>query len=185
MPEPLIHVARGEAELGTFTLTETEELVETGFLQITDDAWSDRMAEWRPLGETLPRLKAASADWRDKVVAGATLLSGVVGQRAGRFVATVRSQAADGKEAVSHAKRLALERYLPQFQKLLAEQLRDKTAAVIQAAVHAEWVVRNVFGALYDCLPRPLRRLAPEAIFVNFCMDHRQRLFAVAVVSAK
>jgi hypothetical protein len=184
MPEPLIHVARGEAELGTFTLAETEELVEAGFLQSTDDAWSDRMPEWRPLRETLPRLKAASADWRDKVVAGATLLSRVVGRRAGRLVATVKSQAADGQQAPSQAKQLALEQYLPQFQKLLAQQLRDKPAAVLQAAVQDESVMRNVFGALYDCLPKPLCRFVPGSLFVSFCMEHRQRLFAGAVASA-
>src|SRR5262245_31973653 len=141
MPEPLIHVARGETELGAFTLAEAAELLDAGFLQPTDEAWSQRMPEWRPLAETLSRLKAASADWRDTVVAGATLLSRVVGRRAGNFVATVKSRAADSQQTLSEAKRRALEEYLPQFQKLLTEQLRDKPAAVIRAAVHDEAVM--------------------------------------------
>ena len=184
MPEPVIHVARGETELGAFLLSEAEELVEAGFLQFTDDAWTGPMAEWRPLGETMSRLKASSADWRDKVVAGATLLSRVVGHRAGRLVGAVQSQASDGKEAVSQAKRRALEQHLPQFQKLLAEQWRDKPVTVIQAAVNDEAVMRKVFGAFYDCLPGPMRRFVPQGAFVSFCLEHRQRFFATAGPSA-
>jgi hypothetical protein len=58
---------------------------------------------------------------------------------------------------------------------------------VVQAAIRDEAVLRKVFGALYDCLPAPVRRFVPEGAFVNFCMDHRLRLFAnaVAPVAAK
>ena len=176
MPEPPIHVARQGSELGTFTLSEADELVEAGFLHGADDAWAEDVRDWRPLGETIARRKAANADWRDSIVAGATLLSRVVGRSAGRFMAQVKTQASDGAAAVSDAKRRALEEYLPQLQQLVARQLRDRPAALAQAALQDEAVMRNIFGALHDCLPRPLARFVPTTLFVSFCMEHRHRL---------
>lgn len=185
MPEPSIHVARGGIEFGAFPLSECEELMASGFFLGTDDAWCHDMPEWQPLEQTVTRLKAANAGWRDKIVEGATLISRLVGRRAGRFVGQVKAQTGQGVDTLSQAKNLALEQYLPQLQRFLALQFRDKPATVIQAALRDETVLRNVFGGLHDCLPRPVRRFVPQTIFVNFCMDHRQRLFTNAVAASK
>ena len=185
MPEPSIQVAREGIEFGTFSLSDCEELIDSGFFLGTDDAWCPDLPGWQPLDQTIVRVKASSADWRDKVVAGATMLSRVFGRNAGRFVAQVKAQAGQRMDTVSETKRLALEQFLPQLQKFLALQFQDKPAAVVQAAIRDETVLRRVFGALYDCLPAPVRRFVPAGAFVSFCMDHRLRLFANAVAPVK
>lgn len=184
MSEPLIHVARGEAEFGACTLAEAREMVDAGFFLPTDEAWVPGMSEWRPLGETIARLMVEGADWRDKVVAGAEGLSRVLGRSMGQFVAGVKAHAGEAPETMSRARKLALEQQLPQFQKLLAEHLRDKPATIARAAVQNEAVMRNVFGALYACLPKPLCRLVSPQAFNSFCMEHRQRLVGGAGASA-
>jgi hypothetical protein len=183
MPEPLIHVARGEAEFGAYSLAEAREMMEAGFFLRTDEAWVAGMSEWRPLGETIARLTAEGADWRDKVVAGAEGLSRVLGRSVGQFVAGVKTHAGPSQESFSHAKRKALEQYVPQFKQLLGEQFRDKPAAIARAALRDDTVMRNVFGAVYDCLPNALRRFVPQAVFIEFCLEHRQRLVGDITVS--
>ena len=183
MPDPVIHVARGEVEFGACTLAEAQEMVDAGFFLPTDQAWAQGMTGWRPLGETTTRLMAEGGDWRDKVVAGATGLSRVVGRGVGHFVAGVKSHAGQEPEAMSHAKKLALEQYVPQFQKLLAEHLRDKPVTIARSAVQNEAVMRNVFGALYACLPKPLHRLVPPTVFTTFCLEHRHRLLGAAAAA--
>jgi hypothetical protein len=37
-------------------------------------------------------------------------------------------------------------------------------------------MMRKLFGAAYDCLPRPVQRFVGEEKFVNFCMQRRQKL---------
>ncbi len=183
MPEPLIHVARGEAEFGSCTLAEAREMVDAGFFLTTDEAWAPGISEWRPLGETITRLTVEGADWRDKVVAGVTGLSRVLGRSAGLFVAGVKAHAGQGQEAISIAKRKALEQYVPQFKQLLAEHFRNKPAAIARAALQDDAVIRNLFGAVYDCLPKPLCRFVSEAVFIDFCLEHRQRLVGDIMVS--
>ena len=34
----------------------------------------------------------------------------------------------------------------------------------------------KVFGAAYDCLPKPVSRFVPEQQFIAFCMKHRAQL---------
>src|SRR5881394_3832767 len=109
MPEPSIQVAREGIEFGTFPLSDCEELIASGFFLGTDDAWCPDLPGWQPLDQTIVRLKASSADWRDKVVAGATMLSRVFGRNAGRFIGQVKAQAGQGMDALSETKRLALE----------------------------------------------------------------------------
>ena len=134
MPQPLIHVARGEAEFGACSLAEAREMVEAGFYLTMDEAWVPGMSEWRPLGETISRLMVEGVDWRDKVVAGAEGLSRGLGRSMGQFVAGVKASAGEEPEMMSRPRKLALEQQLPQFQKLLAEHLRDKPVTIARAA---------------------------------------------------
>ena len=176
MPEPLLHIARAGSAIGTFTLEEARELVDAGFLHGTDEGWIRGMDEWQPLQSILGQPGIPLADWRDKVIAGATAVSGVVGRSVGDFVKNVRARAAKGQSALTQAKTLALDHFLPQFQKRAAEYLRDKPVAFVKEAARNTEAARKVFGALYDCLPRPLCRFVSEPDFIAFCMEHRQRL---------
>lgn len=183
MPEPMVHIARDEVELGAFPLAEARELLDAGFFQPADDAWAHGMAGWEPLRETITKLTAAGEDWRDKLVVGAEALSRVVGRRVGRLVGNVKAQAAQGRDAVAIGRQLALEHYLPQLQQRLAEHLRHKPVALAQAAVRDATLTRKLFGAFYECLPKPVCRFVAEDAFISFCMEHRERLLGTAGVS--
>lgn len=38
--------------------------------------------------------------------------------------------------------------------------------------------MRKTFGAVYDCLPKPVCRFIGEERFIAFCLEHRRRLVA-------
>lgn len=180
MPDSLLHLARDGKELGAFTLEEVRELAETGFLQPTDEVWFRGLNGWRPLEEVLGEAMSPHGDWRDKLIAGTTALSGVVGRRLGQMVGGVKARAAQGQDALAQARTVALEQFLPQFQKRAAEYLRDKPATLARNALASEELARKVFAALYDCLPRPVCRFVSETDFIAFCLEHRQRLLGGA-----
>lgn len=176
MPNKIIHVTRGEAQLGVFIASEVRELLASGFLKESDDTWMAGMADWQPLGEVLAKLpsEAATVDWRDKVIIGSTALSRVLGRRAGKFVADAKARAADQSDDAASTKPVLLDAYLPQFKRLMAEQLRDKPATALKSATEDDFLVKKLFSALYNRLPIPILRFVPEADFIKFCMEHRQ-----------
>jgi pimeloyl-ACP methyl ester carboxylesterase len=61
-------------------------------------------------------------------------------------------------------------------QKLLAAQLKDKPLTAARSALQNDELMRKAFGALYDCLPRPVCRFIGEDAFMRFCLQHRERL---------
>jgi len=178
VPETVIHVARDEAPLGTFAPDEVLELLDTGFLKPGDASWMRGMKEWRPLNETMSRVPPAGhpPDWRDSVVAGSTALSRLIGRGMGKFVANVKVQAGGGPGVLTRARKMALEQYLPQFNKLVTETLREKPADFAREALRNDDTMRKFSGGLYQCLPRSLRRFVAEEAFVGFCLEHRQKL---------
>jgi hypothetical protein len=36
--------------------------------------------------------------------------------------------------------------------------------------------MRKLFGATYDCLPKPVYRFVSEQAFIEFCMERRREL---------
>ena len=55
-----------------------------------------------------------------------------------------------------------------------------KPADFAREALRSDDMMRKLSNGLYHCLPRPLRRFVPEAAFVGFCMEHRQKLLETA-----
>lgn len=180
MREVKIHVARGDVELGAFSLDEACELLDTGFIKPGDEAWTPGMKQWAPLGPTLSRLTAPgpNADWRDKVVAGSSALSSAIGRSVGKLVADVKRNAGEDSTAVAAAKKLALEQHLPKLKEMFAQTMHGKPAAVVKAATQDDEVMRKLFSSVYFCLPNALQRFVPHTMFVNFCLEHRQNLTA-------
>jgi hypothetical protein len=39
--------------------------------------------------------------------------------------------------------------------------------------------MRKTFGAVYDCLPKPVYRFVSEAAFIEFCMARRRKLLGL------
>jgi hypothetical protein len=171
-----IHIARDEEELGRFTTEEVTELLVAGFFRSSDRYWMPGMIDWLPIGEVFSPAKekavpALAALHRRLGETSASLAANV-----SRVVKHVKVGATQTGQAVSKTKERLLEKQLPAFQKLLADQLKDKPLAAAKSALHNEEVMRKAFGALYDCLPKPVCRFISEDAFIRFCLEHRERL---------
>ena len=178
MPNQDIHIARDGEELGIFTPDEVNELLATGFFKPADQYWMPGLSDWQPIGEVFKAAVAspAPANWLATVRRQVVERSTDVIARVGGLVQTVRSGAAEGGQSLSNARQKILEEQLPQLQKLLAAQLKDKPLIAARSALQNDDLMRKAFGALYDCLPRPVCRFIAEEAFIRFCLQHRERL---------
>jgi len=68
-----------------------------------------------------------------------------------------------------------LEDFLPRLRGLVTPAFK-RTMLSAEAALRDEVLLRKLFGAVYDVLPRPVRRFICEERFVEFCLQHKQRL---------
>ena len=171
MKSPPLLIARDGIELGALPEAEVRELLEAGFLRPSDHYRAEGSADCKPLselvtagaraGEAKPWLKRAT----QAISAGAEDASGKIKQ----FVATKRGQ-------VNDATRRVLEDYLPQIRSLISQQLIATPTTAVRAAVHDDELMRKIFGAAHDCLPKPVRRFVPELAFIEFCLQNRARL---------
>jgi hypothetical protein len=48
-----------------------------------------------------------------------------------------------------------------------------------QAAMRDDEFMRKLFGATYDCLPKPVYRFVKEEAFIQFCMERRGKLLGL------
>jgi hypothetical protein len=51
-----------------------------------------------------------------------------------------------------------------------------RTSRTTQAALKDEEFLRKLFGAVYDCLPKPAKRFVSEPAFLEFCFKHQRKL---------
>jgi|GEM_PF-1915008 len=168
-----IRIAREGVELGSVDPAEVQALLATGFLKPTDDFWRAGMADWRPLSEfqveMSHRPSVSGSDWnvgeRIRSMAGS----------AGKLARRLKEAAKTGSDSVAKAQAQALEDYLPQLRQLVATRF-DQAAVRADAAFKDDEMMKKVFGAVFDCLPRPVTRFLAEDQFVKFCMKHRESL---------
>jgi hypothetical protein len=76
-----------------------------------------------------------------------------------------------------------LDSFTPQIQKLVAHQLVKQSLTRVQAAMRDDGVMRELFGATYDCLPKPVYRFVKEETFIQFCMERRQKILGPPAIS--
>jgi GYF domain 2 len=178
MPNRHIHVARDNEELGTFTPDEVNELLAGRFLKPADRYWMPGMADWQPIGEVFKVAESvpATSAWLTSVRRQFVERSADVVARVGGLVQTVKTGTTGATQSLSQTRQKILEEQLPSLQKLLAVQLKDKPLTAARSALQNDDLMRKAFGALYDCLPRPVCRFIGEDAFVRFCLPHRERL---------
>jgi predicted CoA-binding protein len=82
-----------------------------------------------------------------------------------------------GQDQLTLSSGQMLAAFTPQLQKLVAHQLVQKPIGSVQIALRNEKFMRTFFGALYDCLPRPVCRFVSEPAFIQFCLEQRETLF--------
>jgi hypothetical protein len=173
----LLYIARDEIELGKLPEAEALELLDSGFLRTTDLCWTEGMSDWKPLGElpaTLPPtgkpgfIKSAG---RKAGAAAGTLISGAT-----RVTKKIKSLQRAGQDLLTDSARHALDGFAPQLRKIISRQIVGQPVAKVRSMIHDEEFMRKFFGATYDCLPRPVYRFVPEAVFVDYCLQRRREL---------
>jgi len=172
-------IARDGTELGTLAESEVTELLEAGFLRITDVYRIPESPEWRPLShwETRSEHQANRRPWLKKAASSITSATGALGAGAGVVTNKVSSYVTVRKTALAVTIRRVLQDYLPEIRKSVAAQLIARPALAVRSAMHNDALLQQLFGAVYDCLPKPVRRFVPESAFIEFCLLNRRKLF--------
>jgi len=170
-----LHIARQETELGILTETETHELLQAGFLVPTDLYWTEGMADWKPLAGFKPEPKGKSSPATLVKLAKQTVkFAGMATvAQAARLRSGLMSVTGSGHLPLKATANQLLGAFTPQIQKLVSGQLLKHSMSHARAAVHDDEFMRKLFGATYDCLPKPLYRFVTEEVFVRYCMERR------------
>ena len=174
----LLHIARDGVELGSLSDADARALLQAGFLKPTDVFRRERMEEWRPLAEieaAAPMPAEPSSKVRERVRAMAG--------DATRFARKLKDFARSGSGSFTKTREKMLEEFLPQLRVLVATRLKQ-AALNVDAALKDEELMKKVFGAVFDCLPKPVTRFVAEDQFVRFCMKHKDWLVRRELTSA-
>jgi len=185
--DPILEISRDDIVLGRLRRTEAIELLRVGFLKPSDQYHSEGDAELRPLNDLLQPsipdapsgIVAASArrtPWLGKAKSSVSTAAGAVTGAAGQVGARLRTLTATALGKARHASNLILQGYIPQLRRLLEQLPETRPVAAVRRGIRDEALMRKVFGALYDCLPKPVCRFIPEQRFVQFCMDNQSKL---------
>ena len=84
-----------------------------------------------------------------------------------------------GKSGLTSSTNRILDAFVPQIQNIVAKQAVKGSIEKVQAAVHDDVFMTKFFGAVYDCIPKPVYRFVREQDFIQFCLLHRRRLLGM------
>ena len=175
MSELKIHIAREGMALGMFVVGDTGELLAAGFLRPDDEFWTDIDPTHRPLKELLQQVSEKDTSWLVRARKSAIAVGGAVREQASGTAGKLSSFARRNKAAVAMATDRLLEDYVPTLRQQVAQHLQ-KSVDNTKSAVKDEVFMRKLFGAVYDCLPKPVYRFVKEEAFIEFCFKHRRKL---------
>lgn len=175
------YIARGVTELGPLTQNEVRELLRDGFLLPADLYWEAGMAKWAELHEfdsaQPPAPKGAALDaFAERKISS---VGKSAAARAADLTRKLQSLVGRGQNRLSSATGGVLDSFSPQIQKLVARQLVQQSVVRVQEAVHDDEFMRKFFGAIYDCLPKPVYRFVTEQAFIRYCMKRRLRMLGL------
>ena len=178
MAARLIEISRDGVVLGRLPETEARELLAAGFLKPTDHFCAEAGTDLQPLSELVSPSTAAerNTSWLAKAKESLVSASSSVADTAGEFASQAwRLTRATQSKAVEIPDRL-LSAFLPQIQGILNGLLETKPFQAVRNGVRDDDLMQKVFGATYDCLPKPVCRFVSETQFIAFCMKHRSQL---------
>jgi hypothetical protein len=180
-----LHIARGGIELGTLNEAEALELLRAGFL-LPDDAYRiEGTADWRTLAEFAPESESKPKPTmlmqlaKQKVVAAGEATAA----QATRLTAKLRSVTDRQTHQLADSANRMLRAFTPQIRQLVSRQLVKQSVARVRASLRDDEFTRKLFGATYDCLPKPVCRFVTEETFIQFCLEHRQKLLGSAAAT--
>ena len=170
-----LHILREGQELGSLPAAEARELVATGFLKPSDEFWIDDPGAVLTLEKLFELPSSRRPPLLARVKSSVVTAGGVARERAANVSRNVSALVKGQRIAAAASTTRALEDYMPSLRNLVSENLA-KMVCSAESALKDEQFLRKLFGAVYDCLPKPVRRFVAEASFVEFCLKHRRRL---------
>jgi len=178
MPEKPIRVSRDGVVLGEMTASEVAELLQIGLLKPDDRYCADGLAEWKTLNElSVPtQSPAGKATWLEQARRSFSSARSAVVSTTGKWADKARSLAGVTQAGAASVTDKLLSGFIPQIRKIVSGLAQTKPFAALRSGVNDEQLMLKVFGAAYDCLPKPVGRFVPEQQFVTFCMKHRAQL---------
>jgi len=178
----MLHIARVENELGVLTDREALEMLDAGFLS-PDDLYRDGKSDWKPLAELTCEQEAKSASTLKLAQQKIAATGSAAFSQAVQFTQKLKSAAVRGGAHLTDSSRGMLDSYTPQIRKLVENQLVQHSITRAQNVLHNDDFMRKVFGATFDCLPKPIHRFISEQAFIEFCLERRQRLLGPATTA--
>lgn len=173
-----IIVVRNGMELGALPPAEALELLRADFLKPTD-FWRREITDpWLTLAE-LPQPPAAES-LPKQIQTRLTKAAQSAATGATQFTAKLKSWVGQGQDQLTLSSRQMLEGFVPQLQQLVARELVEQSLVSVRAACRDDAFMRKLFGAVYDCLPRPVCRFIGEEAFIEFCLERKTLLLGPA-----
>jgi hypothetical protein len=170
-----LQIVRDGIELGWATEPEALELLRAGFLLPTDKFLREGETDWKSLGEL--DAGGAGKSTPTSIFKKVSAVGSTAASQAVRLTSKLTAAAKLSSEQVSKSTVQALDTFKPQIRKLVSRQLVDSSVARVRDAMQDDGFMQKVFGATYDCLPKPVCRFVSEEAFIKYCMERRQELF--------
>ena len=171
-----IVIAREELELGRLPVEDAMELIRAGFLLPSDEWWTDHDATRKRLSELAPDDPEAAAGWSARARQLATGANEAVRRGMSKVGRALLGATTKSRSATKRASDLLLSGYIPRLQGFVRHLLAQEFAIKATSALNDEVFLRKLFGALYDCLPKPVLRFVDEPAFIAFCFERRREL---------
>ena len=167
--------------MGPLTGGEVRELLREGFLLPADLYWEAGMAEWDELrkfesGPSTGTKGPALVELAKQTVSSAAKSAAT---RASGLTRMLQLLAGRGHDRLGGATTRWLDSFSPQIQKLVSNQVLRQSITRAREAVHDDEFMRKFFGAVYDCLPKPVCRFVTEKAFIRYCMERRFKLLGM------
>jgi hypothetical protein len=174
MPHREINIARDQTVLGILPENDARQLLEIGFLKETDFFWTQDMTEWKRLSEL--DAGKSKTQWLARARHSASTAASAVVGSAVTVTGKIKKLAMVQRVSAAESAAIALTGYMPHIKRILARLAETRPIQAVKSGMHDDNLMRKVFGAAYDCLPRPVCRFVSEQSFIEFCMQHRERL---------
>ena len=170
-----LHILREGQELGSLSAAEARELLAAGFLLPSDEFWIDDPGKVLPLGRIFKSATGGRPPLLSRAKSSMVTAGGAARTGAVKISRNVSALVKKQQTAVAASATRALEDYLPSIRNLVSEN-QAKMLRSAESALKDDKFLRKLFGAVHDCLPKPVRRFVTEESFVDFCLKHRHRL---------
>jgi hypothetical protein len=173
MSELKFHIAREGMELGMLSAGDAGELLAAGFLRPDDEFWTDLDPTRRPLKELLQPASEKDTSWLVRARNSAIAVGGALREEASSAAEKLSTFARRNTAAVATATDRTREDYLRTLRQQVIQKLQTSVHTT-KSAVKDKVFMRKLFGAVYDCLPKPAYRFVKEEAFIQFCTKHRR-----------